>query len=565
MAIKRLKRFNSSYPGISEQAVMKEVAIIDFLGKKSTAKYLLNLVGAWELVTPSGRKTIAIVTNLAAGGDLFESIAAMGHGYNEKNAARLFKEACQGVKAVHDCGLLHRDLKPENLLLSSKKEDAHVIVADFGLAEFVGMPMRRVVGTLSYQSPEIVHAPPQFAPAVDVWALGVILYIMLSGSPPFWADHTQPKAVYEAALKANIQRGKFKFYEQLFKGVSEEVKDLISKMLATDPAKRITMDEVLAHPWIAKHTEASDAPLAEASKGIQRINARRKFKAAAFACLIGAHSNRVKELASLVRATGKAFTQEEVKAIRDRLMAQGAGGRVEKTQFAAVMAECGSEFTGARSEAIFALFDEDGDGVVDSREFVVGLAMLRERGEAAIKVCFELLDADDSGSLDKDELGVLIRAAHEAAGEHDASHHLMAGVRVHADAPGEAAGGAASAASGGRPGALSLEPSTPSATTGAAAMKGSDEAPGLSEADKLDVARLSTYEHLAISFETMDVDHDGRISFEEFKDGIKREPLLLDLFLNKKLDGLATPKASAGKGSAPMTDEPASSGAGGSS
>ena len=150
VAIKRLKRFNSAYPGISEQAVMKEVAIIDFLGKKSSAKYLLRLIGAWELVTPSGRKTVAIVTNLAAGGDLFESIAAMGHGYNEKSAARLFKEACEGVKALHSCGLLHRDLKPENLLLSSKADDAHVIVADFGLAEFTGMPMRRVVGTLSY-------------------------------------------------------------------------------------------------------------------------------------------------------------------------------------------------------------------------------------------------------------------------------------------------------------------------------------------------------------------------------------------------------------------------------
>ena len=385
---------------------------------------------------------------------------------------------------------------------------------------------------------------------------------MLSGSPPFWADHTQPKAVYEAALKANIVRGRFKFYDQLFKGTSEEVKDLITKMLATDPAKRITIDEVMLHPWIAKHTEASVAPLAEASKGIQRINAKRKFKAAAFACLIGAHSNRVKELSSLVRATGKAFTTEEVKTLRDRLMAKATAGRVDKTQFAAVLAECGSGFTGARSDAIFGLFDEDGDGVVDSREFVVGLAMLRERGEAAIRVCFELLDADKSGSLDKDELGVLIRAAHEAADSHDVSHHLAAGVRISETASGKEAGGADTAMDDGSGHTIPLETTTPTATTGPGARKGDEGVPALTANDRLDVQRLSTYEHLAVSFETMDVDNDGRISFDEFKDGIRREPLLLDLFLNNGLEGLSTPTG-ASAGSATMADGDAAAGGGG--
>jgi len=101
VAIKRLKRFNVEFPGIAEQAVMKEVAIIDYLSKLNKGKYVLRLIGAWEIRTPSGRSTVAIVTNLAAGGDLFESIAAMGRGYNESEAGRLFQEACSGVLSVH--------------------------------------------------------------------------------------------------------------------------------------------------------------------------------------------------------------------------------------------------------------------------------------------------------------------------------------------------------------------------------------------------------------------------------------------------------------------------------
>jgi len=170
------------------------------------------------------------------------------------------------------------------------------------------------------------------------------------------------------------------------------------------------------------------------------------------------------------------------------------------------MAECGSEFTDKRSLAMFEVFDEDKSGAVSTREFVVGLAMLKSHGPSAVKLCFELLDADKSGSLDKEELGVLIRAAHEAVDAH--SLDRFEEKEKHRAA--ETMGGTSSA----------------------------DKHAEDTHHDREDQERMFTFRNIASAIDSLDVDHSGKVSFDEFQAGVEREPLLIDLFLHRGIRAL---------------------------
>ncbi|XP_072351908.1 calcium/calmodulin-dependent protein kinase type II subunit delta isoform X1 [Scyliorhinus torazame] len=216
-----------------------------------------------------------LVFDLVTGGELFEDIVAREY-YSEADASHCIQQILESVNHCHLNGIVHRDLKPENLLLASKLKGAAVKLADFGLAIEVQGDQQAwfgFAGTPGYLSPEVLRKDPYGKP-VDMWACGVILYILLVGYPPFW-DEDQHR------LYQQIKAGAYDFPSPEWDTVTPEAKDLINKMLTINPAKRITASEALKHPWICQRsTVASCMHRQETVECLKKFNARRKLKGA---------------------------------------------------------------------------------------------------------------------------------------------------------------------------------------------------------------------------------------------------------------------------------------------
>ncbi|KAM6894993.1 calcium/calmodulin-dependent protein kinase type II subunit delta isoform 2-T2 [Lycodopsis pacificus] len=216
-----------------------------------------------------------LVFDLVTGGELFEDIVAREY-YSEADASHCIQQILESVNHCHVNGIVHRDLKPENLLLASKLKGAAVKLADFGLAIEVQGEQQAwfgFAGTPGYLSPEVLRKDPYGKP-VDMWACGVILYILLVGYPPFW-DEDQHR------LYQQIKAGAYDFPSPEWDTVTPEAKDLINKMLTINPAKRVTATDALKHPWICQRsTVASMMHRQETVECLKKFNARRKLKGA---------------------------------------------------------------------------------------------------------------------------------------------------------------------------------------------------------------------------------------------------------------------------------------------
>ncbi|XP_050535585.1 calcium/calmodulin-dependent protein kinase type II alpha chain isoform X9 [Daktulosphaira vitifoliae] len=216
-----------------------------------------------------------LVFDLVTGGELFEDIVAREF-YSEADASHCIQQILESVNHCHTNGVVHRDLKPENLLLASKIKGAAVKLADFGLAIEVQGDQQAwfgFAGTPGYLSPEVLKKEPYGKP-VDIWACGVILYILLVGYPPFW-DEDQHR------LYAQIKAGAYDYPSPEWDTVTPDAKNLINQMLTVNPAKRVTASDALKHPWICyREKVASAVHRQETVDCLKKFNARRKLKGA---------------------------------------------------------------------------------------------------------------------------------------------------------------------------------------------------------------------------------------------------------------------------------------------
>ncbi|XP_064829288.1 calcium/calmodulin-dependent protein kinase (CaM kinase) II beta 1 isoform X6 [Oncorhynchus masou masou] len=222
-----------------------------------------------------------LLFDLVTGGELFEDIVAREY-YSEADASHCIQQILEAVLHCHQMGVVHRDLKPENLLLASKCKNAAVKLADFGLAIEVQGDQQAwfgFAGTPGYLSPEVLRKEAYGKP-VDIWACGVILYILLVGYPPFW-DEDQHK------LYQQIKAGAYDFPSPEWDTVTPEAKNLINQMLTINPAKRITAQEALKHPWVCQRsTVASMMHRQETVECLKKFNARRKLKGAVLTAML---------------------------------------------------------------------------------------------------------------------------------------------------------------------------------------------------------------------------------------------------------------------------------------
>jgi len=209
------------------------------------------------------------------GGELFDRIVDMGH-FTELQAQQTTFKLLSAIKYMHDKGLAHRDLKPENMLMKAKKDepDGDVCkITDFGLSKFFDEQstlMKTPCGTPGYIAPEVLRMKG-YDQKCDIWSLGVIVYILLCGFPPFYADN-------DAQLFEKIKQGKYEFLKPYWDPISDAAKDFIRKMLVVDVTKRQTADQLLADPWLQE--EAKKTALSTPAELPKNMQSLKKLKGA---------------------------------------------------------------------------------------------------------------------------------------------------------------------------------------------------------------------------------------------------------------------------------------------
>jgi len=222
-----------------------------------------------EIYAPSKQPDVFIIMEVMSGGELFDRIVEK-ECYNEAEARKAFKDMLMAIKYLHEKGIVHRDLKPENLLYASKEDDAVLKLADFGLAHILkdNQLLSSACGTPGYVAPEVL-AKKGYGKEVDMWGLGVILYILLSGCPPFYhEDHSE---LFQAIMTAD-----YDFPSPDWDNISPEAVDLIKALMCLDPKQRITAEDALKHPFMVSELEGEH--MAESCAKLKAFNARRRFK-----------------------------------------------------------------------------------------------------------------------------------------------------------------------------------------------------------------------------------------------------------------------------------------------
>eukprot|EP00127_Corallochytrium_limacisporum_P000676 Clim_evm75s22 gene=Clim_evmTU75s22 len=215
---------------------------------------------------------LVLVLELVTGGELFDRIINEGS-FTEKRASKISKQIIEAMAYLHSMDIVHRDLKPENILFATKAKDSDVKIADFGLSKLVNddTALQTACGTPNYVAPEILRQQGYGKP-IDMWACGVIIYIILCGYPPFY--HENDNRLYRIIMK-----GKFEYDPKYWKDISDSAKDLINKLLVVNPSKRLSAEEALEHPWIAGDV-APDTQLPDVSDNLRRFNAKKTWQKA---------------------------------------------------------------------------------------------------------------------------------------------------------------------------------------------------------------------------------------------------------------------------------------------
>lgn len=227
--------------------------------RASGCRNIVNIIDVYEN-SYSGNRCLLVVMECMQGGELFQRIQERQDGpFTEREAAHIMHEICVAVKYLHDSNIAHRDLKPENLLYTSPHPNAILKLTDFGFSKetFVKDTLQTPCYTPYYVAPEVL-GPEKYDKSCDIWSLGVIMYILLCGFPPFYSNHG---LAISPGMKTRIRTGQYDFPNPEWQNVSQAAKDLIKGMLSVEPEKRLTIDQVMKNPWVRLYMEVPQTPL----------------------------------------------------------------------------------------------------------------------------------------------------------------------------------------------------------------------------------------------------------------------------------------------------------------
>lgn len=325
-----------------------------------------------------------VVSELLTGGELFDYVIKLGH-LSEATAAKIMQQVLSGVTYCHQNGIVHRDLKPENLLLESPPQEGKEIIIkmiDFGTSSLFSSSthLHKKIGTPYYIAPEVLNM--DYSEKCDVWSCGVILYILLSGYPPFPGKSNED-------IMRKVRLGQFHFNHSEFNTVSAEAKNLIRNMLVMDQRARMSAEQALRDPWITKHTAqaAVTSPLTVTSlENLKHFRADEKLKQAALSFI-----------------TSQLLTQEQTAQIRDvfRSLDRNGDGRLSKEELMLAYRQHNTEEqTQEIVENVMRKVDVDKNGFIDYSEFLAAsISHQTLTSKANLDQAFRLFDKDGSGKI----------------------------------------------------------------------------------------------------------------------------------------------------------------------
>ena len=346
-----------------------------------------NIIKLYDIYEDS--HYIYLIMEECNGGEFFDSLAKRAkekNMYTEKECAKIFRQILEAVNYLHAHGVCHRDLKPENILFSNVADDSSLKLIDFGLSKVLDgeNELKGTVGTTFYMAPEVIQG--NYNEKCDLWACGVILYIMLCGKPPFYSQD-------EEELKKKICSMKYSFDYPEFNKVSKDAINLIKKLLI-EPEKRLSASEVLSEPWIKEN--APNATGENLRQNWEHIKQYSKL-------------NLVQK--SIINFTAFHLTSRETKEFVEmfKSLDENSDGvlSIDKKKKGVEQSKFGT-----KRDNIVKIFEEmdiDKNGLINYTEFISALMDYEKIKENQILECFNSYDADDSGKISFKEFCDMIK------------------------------------------------------------------------------------------------------------------------------------------------------------
>jgi calcium-dependent protein kinase len=343
-----------------------------------------NIVKMYEFL--EDEKRIYIVTEICKGGELFDEILNRAK-FDEKDGAVVMKQLLSAINYCHKKRIVHRDLKPENMLLEQDKDLEKLKIVDFGtsLSFDPDRALDEKLGTAYYIAPEVIKK--NYNEKCDLWSCGVIMYILLSGEPPF----NDPKADNEAIMK-KVEKGKYDISKGVWKTISKEAKDLIKKLLTFKPDDRISAEEALQHPWIHDFKVEVDTDAATNALGnLKNFRGEHKLKVAT-SSYIGSQ---------LISKSEK----EKIGKIFKALDSNGDGKLSKEEIMNGYEEHFGKLLDENEVDELFNTVDTDKNGYIEYSEFIVAsMSSKKNMSEEKLTAAFKLFDTDGNGTISADEL-----------------------------------------------------------------------------------------------------------------------------------------------------------------
>ncbi len=364
-----------------------------------------NIIKLYEVF--ESQRSLYLVMEECKGGEIFDRIIEhiqKKQMYSEQDAAKIFQQVMSSIEYCHNNGICHRDLKPENILYlnAGPEKDNPIKVIDFGLSQVISSDKKlsTKVGTAYYVSPEILKG--DYTEKCDIWSAGVILYIFLSGDPPFNGPNDQ-------AIYSKITEQKYSFPEKKWKNISKEAKDLISHMI-TPEKERYTAKQVLAHPWFSN---TSTVPLSDLN-----------FDSSFFVDYV--KGSELKKISLLFIASR--LDENEINNLKKTFQAidNSKDGQITFEELKNGLIQLKSNKMNEKDiKELFDLIDVDQNGKIDYTEFLASTIQKKNylRNERLLEA-FSVFDKDNSGQITKEELLEALKA--EKSQEKEVEKYIQA-------------------------------------------------------------------------------------------------------------------------------------------
>jgi len=355
-----------------------------------------NILKQYEMFEDKDK--FVLVTDLYMGGELLDELEAVGC-FQEEDAALLLNHMLTCINYVHDSNLAHRDLKPENILLEASMKLEDIKIIDFGLSSRTvpGVKLKEFVGTSYYMSPQIVKQEP-YTNKCDVWACGVICFLVLGGYAPFDGDDL-------GEICDKIEEGEIIFDDEpdIWDSVTDEAKAFIRFLLSYDETDRPSAFEALQHPWLQNARRATKDTFRRASFSNAKL---------ALSNMQGFVADSKLKEATMAMITSQMLLKDEKADIDEvfRILDLDCSGRLSKEEVKAAYKEFyETDLSDDDVDLVFKRVNISGSGMIEYSEFVMASLMSKNLiDDEKLKAAFEEFDIDGNGFIDIDELKVVL-------------------------------------------------------------------------------------------------------------------------------------------------------------